>query len=618
MYKLILIIFLPYIAFSQNVWEKIDLTGPKNVVDIFCPDSNNCFLVSNFTGEIYKTTNKGETWEFLFDDHLNYKDFDIELSFPDSLNYFIPYYGGCGIVRTSDGFKTKDTICNGLINIHNVFKMYDKNIGFTWRFEVDTSGGELKEYYYYVSTFDGFDTEKKIKIDRVDNQPFMTDAQFINDSIIFLLNYYIDTVSLRYQYVIESFNLKSQEKILLSKLDYNLNLVSMFKTDNIIYLAGTNERIKNVGSRDFMLKSTDNGKTWKCVLDIFYSHLAYNVEAKYSDSRGFGTIKFKNDSVGIATGSDYKICYTYDAGESWYYEREQSKEMLEIHLLSSNIEYAGDTPLYLKYNDYLFRMTEDNLAPKPQDILVISGYVMEDEKPQAEIPVALDNRITMTDSSGYYQFIQIRPGKEYTLQVYNKYFNYRPFFYYPDKIQISTINDTIINFQASSKKIFHNISGNVYNNQVGIKDISIQSIKHISTSGKEYDTVKTNEEGFYLFENIEQGFNYTYKAFSDEYTFTPEEYSYVGITEDKTGFNFVAGPITSVKSNPNFEFKNNILYSKEIVGHTYRLIDLQGRVIKSSNLSPTLDFNYLDSGTYILQVMKNNSEVFSEKFQVVR
>ena len=74
----------------------------------------------------------------------------------------------------------------------------------------------------------------------------------------------------------------------------------------------------------------------------------------------------------------------------------------------------------------------------------------------------------------------------------------------------------------------------------------------------------------------------------------------------------------SVKSNPNFEFKNNIIFSKEIVGLTYRLIDLQGRVIKSSNLSPTVDFNYLDNGTYILQITKNNSEVFSEKFQVVR
>ena len=82
--------------------------------------------------------------------------------------------------------------------------------------------------------------------------------------------------------------------------------------------------------------------------------------------------------------------------------------------------------------------------------------------------------------------------------------------------------------------------------------------------------------------------------------------------------NFQANPITSVKSNPNYSLRDNVLYSKEIVGCNYRLIDLQGNVIKSSNLSPTIDFNYLDNGTYILQITKNNSEVFSEKFQVVR
>jgi len=612
MKTIIMLIFLPLIAFSQNKWEKVELEGPSRLQSFKSLDSNLYYYVSTYYN-IYKSTNGGYDWDIIYNSYLYETNID-KTEIPDSNSFFVNHYGTC-LVKSLNEFKSLDTVCSGNLNFINIFKMYNSKVGFVSRYEVDTSGGVEVDINYVVTTNNSFKTEDKLEIS---NSWFLMDGDFLNENeFIFLMS---DTklAPNKYVFYLMKYNLNTKEFDTIHNFgDEIIYYSNMEIYKNNIYICGVRNPIKGGTGRNYIIKSSDYGKTWKCVQDIYYSHRAYNVPDSLSDPWGMYRIKFKNDSIGIIIGNS-KICYTYDVGESWYFETQYSTELKKDHLYANDVDYAGDMPIYVKYNEHLFRMTEDNLAPKAQDILVISGYVMEDEKPQAEIPVALDNRITMTDSSGYYQFIQIRPGKEYTLQVYNKYFNYRPFFYYPDKIQISTTNDTIINFQASSKKIFHNISGNVYNNQEGIKDISIQSIKHISTSGKEYDTVKTNEEGFYLFENIEQGFNYTYKAFSDEYTFTPEEYSYVGITEDKTGFNFVASPITSVKSNSNFEFKSNILYSKEIVGHIYRLIDLQGRVIKSSNLSPTIDFNYLDSGTYILQVMKNNSEVFSEKFQVVR
>lgn len=217
----------------------------------------------------------------------------------------------------------------------------------------------------------------------------------------------------------------------------------------------------------------------------------------------------------------------------------------------------------------------------------------------------------MTDENGFYRFRKL-PNENHVVKAINKYFEgnqtkYEPFLFSSEYNINLTSDTTNIDFEATDNRNFYSLSGSVTLDNKGLENIVMQFGSN---------TVTTNEDGYFIFDSVEQ-WRHNLTPITEGFTYEPEFYD-ITLNEHFTSMNFVASPITSVKSNPNFEFKNKILYSKEIVGHTYRLIDLQGRVIKSSNLSPTIDFNYLDNGTYILQITKNNSEVFSQKFQVVR
>lgn len=132
------------------------------------------------------------------------------------------------------------------------------------------------------------------------------------------------------------------------------------------------------------------------------------------------------------------------------------------------------------------------------------------------------------------------------------------------------------------------------------------------------NTIETITNNFYAIDNIPSG-TYTIRPMSEEYTFEPPYITLrFYIYKSYDNINFTASPLTSVRKNQNYNLRNNVLFSKEVVGYYYRLIDLEGRVIKSSGLSPIIDFNYLDNGAYILQVMKNNLEYFSHKIIIIR
>lgn len=106
MFKLIVLLFLPLIVFSQNVWEMTEWRADGVFETLECIDSNNCFLVSRATGAIHKTTNKGETWEFLFDNHLNYKDFDNEVICEGACDWLLDlnehYFGREVLINNDD------------------------------------------------------------------------------------------------------------------------------------------------------------------------------------------------------------------------------------------------------------------------------------------------------------------------------------------------------------------------------------------------------------------------------------------------------------------------------------------------------------------------------------
>jgi hypothetical protein len=616
----ILLLFVRMALFSQNKWEIVEdnfygySKGSSDRVKVIQTlDSNNCFVVTD-NGRIFHSINQGKTWEIILSEKfLNNSSMLLEdAAFINTNIFFLVNYKGF-IYSTRDGGKTFDSIDVSKGTEIYWLKMFNEKEGIAnaamWNQENPKLG-----FFYTKDSWKSWDTienwdnkENGYTLSRID-KPF-----YHEDKLLFRYTEYIDSDDLRNTMFYNNLgNLDIENKYFNKylKIPNKTSSPNYFKINNNYFQLFTYFPSGKTTSYDGIIKYDFNSKKWRRVLEMYYVPVPW----------GLQDIAFKNDSVGIAVGQSGKIIYTYDAGESWYYETEFPFEVLG-YSPRMLIEYAGDYPIVANNGGigktFLIRLKEDNLAPQPQDTLVISGYVKEDEKPQAEIPVELDNRYTMTDSNGYYQFIHIRPGKEYNLKVYEKHYSYEPYLYHPDKVIITTYKDTTINFQATDKRIFHNISGNVYKDWEGLPDIPIQSIKEIFYHERVFDTVYTNEDGFYHFDNIEHGFKYTYKPLSDDYTFDPPQYSFA-TTGDQTGYRFHATPHSSVTQNPNFQLRDNVIISEEVAGMNYRIISLSGRVVKSATLPKELNLNAHPTGTYILHITKGEQIVFTHKFQVVR
>jgi hypothetical protein len=612
----ILIVFANITLNSQNKWEIVEdnfygySKGTSDRVKVIQTlDSNNCFVVTD-NGRVFYSTNQGQSWKIILNEKfLNNSSMLLEdAEFIDTNTFFLVNYKGF-IYKTRDGGKTFDSIDVSDGTEIYWLKMFNENEGIAnaamWNQENPKLG-----FFYTKNSWKTWDTiEYWVNNFKYEELWGIGKVQ-INNS-----NELISLFS-GYSYEKEAGTVY-YGKIDLSNFTFNTIFEHKRRIGNNLFINGKNYfsigktmTISGGSGNDFIYKFDNNSKQGRPVIEFYYNYKPW----------GFQDIAFKNDSVGIAVGQFGKICYTYDAGESWYYETEFPSEILGSPS-SMLVEYAGDYPIIANNSGigktFLIKLIEDNLAPKPQDKLVISGYVKEDDKPQAEIPVELDNRYTMTDSNGYYQFIHIRPGKEYNLRVYNKYYSYTPYTYSPETLKISTTKDTTINFQATDKRIFHNVSGNVNLGSEGLPKIPILTIKEIAYHERVYDTVKTNLDGFYHFDNIEDGFIYTFRPLSNEYTFEPSEYSF-STNGDRTGYLFTASPISSIIENPNFKINNNILISKDITGLEYKIITLNGNIIETGNLPKELNLNQSTNGTYILNITKNDKVVYTYKYQVVK
>ncbi len=598
----------------SNEWQKIKSDDLGHTKKIICLDTNFCYLLSS--ERIYKTTDKGKTWEFL----IKNPKFTSYLSSPNVNNLFTSFSTGESdgdfLYSSNSGLTFSHHIIDSVTSFKDII-MFDSLNGII-------EGAFLTVPLYYIlltnDNWKTYETFNPMSTDDLLEKKLMYiygDMEKYSEEEILMILQLLDTSNRPKTPVIESYIMKLNifsKKFDLIKLNFEFRLSSDFciVTDSLYFLAGNTNVISGGTGHDAIFKTIDAGKTWRKVLDL------YSSSSKITNQSAFGLqkIAFKNDSVGIAVGQFGKIVYTYDGGESWIYEKDLPPYLggSESNPPTMIIEYAGDTPIIGAFNGTIHVMTEDTYAPKPEDTLTISGRVTLDGVGLEGIAISLNTyRITMTDENGYYKFRKLPTGN-HKVNAINKYYDdgnptyyNRPFSFSSEYDLDLTSDTTEIDFEATDNRNFYSLSGSVTLDGNGLENILMQYGSN---------TVTTNEDGFFLFENIEQ-WRHNLTPLTPGYIYDPEFYD-ITLNQNFTSMDFVASPITYVKSNPNFEFKNNIIYSKEIVGHTYRLIDLQGRVIKSSNLSPTIDFNYLDNGTYILQITKNNIEVFSEKFQVVR
>lgn len=466
MLKILILILLPLIIFSQNVWEEVYRFEPiRTMTDIGIIDTLKVY-VGTSGGDVLYSSDKGETWKFISHEKTNYSC--VGLSVPDSNNIFLVYLRE-HIRKSTNGGKDYQSIV-----LPNPW--YGRNFNIIM---LNSDIGIIKNSYTPF-TKNGWESLDSIGFGENIYSPSL--IHFKNDSIIYILytdlydweNFNIDSLSPeKYdRNYFGIFNLNSKELKPLIKLipdnNSHYQFDDIFIRNDTIILIGHHSSTNAPSSVNTIIKSVDGGKTWKPLLDVLFR---FYLNGKfYSQMLGLRNISFKNDSVGIVTGQFGKVLYTYDAGSSWYLDINE----IDRHESVFHINYESGDAILTVGNTTILKLREDNLAPQPQDTFYISGYIFEGDKPQKHIPIALDNRITITDENGFYEFTRVR-GRAFELKPLNKHYNYTPYIYEPDSLNITITKDTVINFQAIDNRVFHNMSGNVYSDLEVLADIPVVS-----------------------------------------------------------------------------------------------------------------------------------------------
>lgn len=603
---MIKLVFLVIILFANHIfsneWKKIQVEDIGIAKKIVCIDTNICYLMSS--SRLFKTTDKGESWIEL----LNLSSgFGQDIACPDSLNIYIGIDNGKIIYSNESGANFKEFFIDGITHIKTL-RMFNNNIG--------TITG-----YYFTNDF--WDTYKVFPFNLNTNEYIrFIDPIFVNDSILIspCQNYYKVNENSTPEFLKLVFTKLNINDFSFELIDFNHRLtINDFDilNDTLFIISGKSKNIQGGSGHDAVFKSTDAGYTWKKILDIYSSPSKIPNQSQF----GIQKIAFKNDSTGIAVGQFGKIVYTYDGGESWIYETKLPPHLGggESHPPTMVIEYAGDTPIIGDFGGNIHIMTEDTYAPKPEDTLTISGRVtlegvgLEGVGLEGVAVTLNTNRITMTDENGYYKFRKL-PNGNHIVKAINKYYDdnnptyyYKPFSFSSD-YNINLTSDTSnIDFQATDNRNFYSLSGSVSSNGVGLENIVMQF-------GSK--TVTTNEDGYFLFEKVEQ-WRHNLTPITKGYTYEPEFYD-ITLNQNISSMDFTASPISSIIDNPNFQISNNILISKDITGLEYKIITLNGNIIESGNLSQELNLNQPINGTYILNITKGDKVVYTYKYQVVR
>ncbi|MBX3042209.1 MAG: T9SS type A sorting domain-containing protein [Ignavibacteriae bacterium] len=604
---IIILITLP--MYSQNKWE---MTRNVNSVPkkLECPDSNNCFVTVQF-GEnwtnyqaIYKSEDQGNSWYLLskFENNL----YSSDMSCPDSSSIFLTFKYTDTILKSTNSGQEFDIINTALGN-NEYISMYNHQIGVATDDRVKI-------------TKDGWETYKTFRLDTSFGKLLSyRNPVMVNDSILYV------TVGKGGVNILQ-LNINTLEYSLY-KVDvnsfYSGNLCKV--TEKLFFICGWSNDIAGGSCRDAIYKSTDGGKHWRRVLDLYSDDPKFNSRMS---PFGLQSIAFKDSLIGIAVGQFGKIVYTYDGGESWTYEKPDMDTPATMM-----VRYAGSVPIIATFFGHLFRMVEDNLAPGIEDIYTISGRVWEGDKGQPNIPIFLGYRVTMTDADGYYKFTRLKKGS-YTVKAMNKYhdnplskFYYKPFDYTPLQYDIELTHDTSgFDFNATDLRTYHTISGYVVDTDgKGMADIDVRFARSVLTPdglGLADTTTKTDISGKFEFLNIESYKTWDITPVDDNFKFSPLKHTVRLISNDSTDLKFTGTPTTSVwesckdsrivvSPNPASDF---ITISIPEINHRVnpmvdkvQIFDMLGLEVLSVGIgldlsTQKIDVSHLPAGVYFIRI----------------
>ncbi|MCU0239849.1 MAG: carboxypeptidase-like regulatory domain-containing protein [Pyrinomonadaceae bacterium] len=182
-----------------------------------------------------------------------------------------------------------------------------------------------------------------------------------------------------------------------------------------------------------------------------------------------------------------------------------------------------------------------NLAPLASNS-TISGRVLTDSGrgiSKARLTLTDSNgnsRIVLTNPFGYYRFDEVESGENYVVSVFHKRYEF------PNPSQVvfvtenlSDLNFTAINQASSNSKL--EISGRV----IDAKGVALANISIELTRGnfKKKLTVRTDNEGFYSFDDLSVGETYFINIISEKHNFSNPSRVFT-LTEDLTNTDFVS------------------------------------------------------------------------------
>lgn len=588
------------LSFETN-WKLMGQPNNGYIRTLECRDSNDCFMVAKTTTltKILISSNKGETWDYRFK-----KDKD-EYAPPYVNNtwggvsptpkHFYLYYRLLGEIHKSiDSGRTFEriTLYETLRDLE-VIAMRDTNVGIA-----------LNYYNMYV-TFDGWNT---FRVKDRDNPNFIhfQNIEFISDSILLALAYNsvggamnIGPSIVKYNIYTDEFEelhrfLPKPNQVYNDGYDF-MDIVS----DSVMYVSGSRRLGKGDLQVDIVAKTTDGGRTWKNVLD-----------KEYEPRWGLLAISFYDEMNGFISGRSGKVLMTNDGGQTWKYETPTEIFGKDDEMLSTSIDWAGQTPILGSNRGFIYRYEGDYFVfdGKYKGNLSISGRVTDNGVGVEGISIFNGEVYASTDSEGYYKFPHLEAGK-YRIAPEDPDYNF----------EVSEIivqldeNRENIDFETTKRDRFFRLSGRVTINGEGVKNVVIYA---------DYYKAFTDSNGYYEIPKMHKsdinepyiGASYNISAKNSLYHFLPHVRELV-LVSDTSGFDFYLNSETSVEivedlplyPNPATDFINiDDSYNYDRI----EVYDIQANIVmyESENLH-RVDIRELSSGTYFVYLYKRSKGI---------
>jgi len=518
---------------GQNRWDNVDniLGIPQGIA---FADSNTCFTLTTqgLTNRLFKSSNQGEDWEMIWGVNDNARIYSANTLAAVDSNIIYMGFNRRVLLRSHDRGEEFFEIELSSEDRFDHLDMYNKNIG------VISTNTMLNNFIQL--TRDAWNTYQVLPKD-----PLIFGfayPRFLNDSILCIIGRSADKPRHWYCHKMNINTLESETHLIdIIDIIQDFHIVN----ENLMFVCGKKRELSGGSGDDVIYRTTDAGRTWENVLEIRPG----GSKLPGIKTHGLQSITFKDSLTGIAVGQFGKIIYTYDSGNSWHYEANLHESIVKSTPPTMIVRYAGTQPIIATFTRHIYKLREDNLAPKPNDNLSISGRVWNGENGQARIPIALnDYHITMTDKDGYYKFTNLASGA-YTVKPLNKYFDgpnelyyYKPFEYSPEKYSFELTNDTTgIDFNAVDLRVYFDIQGQITDSN----NVPLQGIQLMAQNYLYYvDTLRTltDDNGNFSFNALEGKRSWGITPLSEDFTFEPNNFG-VRLFSDTANINFIALPV---------------------------------------------------------------------------